>query len=549
MSDPQTDHPAEPTPISLDGESHLPDVLGEVTGDISLEDPLNIDASAEAQSAAPPTEAINSAPPNEEPDLPGKTPDEDAPTEEADDRTEEEDLPAADPRSIDIPDLLPADAADRRTEAEDLLPADPAVDPDHRTEEEDFPDADRRTEEEDFPDGDRRPEEEDSPDDQPPADGYARSADSGARPTFESNGVLFATGAPSGEVLMTRIGNAEDQTYAVSPPPAPPDRSPRRRGRCSLSPVAAQFLAQAPVACTVPATLAAVVSELQDHLDVAMCESRFQDSKRALHAVESARAQLLLSLKLQHQAEVQAELAAKRRAAEAQRSEFAAEMAARERELEDALQRGADTMTARHLETQRQHDIAWATEPRTRHYNRTSQRLRVLRVQQQYLLAAKRFDEAEQVCRIADRQHEEESVENQYQRFVSYADSRARLDLRQANEEDTITRDRGVRRGRLMFERERAARRFTKRFRNLEVEDERAQDRERLWAVYHRNDGDYVATLNRGTRSPATKVEKKAKVNLFNTLPLPPLPAAHSPRGVRPRGSSTTFVVPSLPSV
>jgi hypothetical protein len=165
----------------------------------------------------------------------------------------------------------------------------------------------------------------------------------------------------------------------------------------------------------------------------------------------------------------------------------------------------------------------------------------VLRVQQQYLLSAKRFDEAEQVCKIADRQNVEETVEHQYQRYVAYADSRRRLDIRQADEEDTIKKGGDGRRVRMQIERDKRTRRFTKRFRNLEVEDERAQDPERLWAVDHRNDGDYVATLNGGTRSPAAKIDKRAKVEFFNTLPLPALPPAHAPRGARPRGSSARF--------
>jgi hypothetical protein len=361
-----------------------------------------------------------------------------------------------------------------------------------------------------------------------------------APPTIAPSVVIFRTDSArdgASAVLLTRIDNAEDQTHAVTPPPPP--ASPRRRPGASA--VAAQFLAQRPVACMEPATLAGAVCELQDRLDAAMAGSRFRDSKRAFEAAEAARSQMVASLKLQHQAEFRAELAAKREQSEADHADFTREMEDRERALDDALLRSGACLTARHLRTQREHDAAWGTEPIMRHYNRASQSIRILRVQQQYLLAAKHFDEAEEVCAIADRQNGAETVEKQYQRYVAYADSRRRLDNRQADEEDTIRKGGDVRRVRLAGEREKRDRRFTKRFRNLEIEDERAQDPERLWAICHRNDGDYVATLNGGARISATKIDKRAKVELFNTLPLPPLPPAHAPRGARPRGARARF--------
>jgi hypothetical protein len=215
----------------------------------------------------------------------------------------------------------------------------------------------------------------------------------------------------------------------------------------------------------------------------------------------------------------------------------------RDRELEVVLQEKNDALTQRQTVDRKIHDRKWRSDPVMRLYNRASQKLRTLRVQQQYLMSSRRFEEAAQVAGLADRQWEEETIENQFQRFVSYRESRKRLDQKHSQQNDTLWQAGETKKGVLTCERERRTRRFTKRMVNLTAEEERAKDPDRLWALAHRRDGDPVVNLVGSSRSPLVRIPKKADVSLFNTLPLPPLPPAHSPRKKTPRGSSARWVV------
>jgi hypothetical protein len=272
------------------------------------------------------------------------------------------------------------------------------------------------------------------------------------------------------------------------------------------------------------------VTDLQQRLDGEMSDGHFEGAASALRAIEDARAQMLVSLKKRHQQEVQAELAAKKDSSERDCAAFTRDMEDSAQRLEAALQNRSDALTGNQMEECAAHDERWRSPARQRLFDRSSQQVRVLRVQQHYLMGTRRFDEAKHVSEIADRLSQAEARENHYQRFCAYQHSRARLDDKHAREEDTLERAHATRRGELQFEREKGERRVAKRFYNLRIEEERAQDAERLWTVCHRNDGDHLSAFLRSRGSPQKTFRKRPEPSSFNTLPLPPLPDVHSPR-------------------
>jgi hypothetical protein len=303
--------------------------------------------------------------------------------------------------------------------------------------------------------------------------------------------------------------------------------------------VSEQFLAGKPVSCDVPEVLASALCDLQNRLEIAMSENEYFESANTMRAVEAARTQMLETLKKQNQEVVQDDLAAKHGASQEEYEIFGEEQNEAERLQEEALQARSDSLAAKHISAYEDHERVWRSERKRRLYDRASQKVRILRVQQQYLLSAKRFEEAAQVCKIADRIAREETVENHYQRVSAYQQSRARLEDKHARDEDTLRHTAATRRAEMQFAREKGERRFKKRFYNLKVEEERAKDAEKLWNLAHRHDGDQVVAMIGNVRAPAAVIPKKANVATFNTLPLPPLPVARTPRREMPRGSST----------
>jgi hypothetical protein len=253
--------------------------------------------------------------------------------------------------------------------------------------------------------------------------------------------------------------------------------------------------------------------------------------------MESARAKMLDALQKRNQEAVQEDLAAKQEASQQEYEKFNQEQTEAERHQEEVLQARSDSLAARHMQEYGGHDEVWRSGRQQRLYNRASQKVRILRVQQQYLLSAKRFEEAAQVCQIADRLAREETIENHYQRVCAYQQSRARLEDKHARDEETLRHLALTKRVEMESARQKGEARFRKRFSNLTLEQERTKNAERLWNLTHKHDGDPVVALIGTTRKRAVSIPKKANVTTFNTLPLPPLPESGTPRRDMPRGS------------
>jgi hypothetical protein len=324
-------------------------------------------------------------------------------------------------------------------------------------------------------------------------------------------------------------GAGEGGLAPVSEPSAPrtarQTRRPRARQRNffpDVSGLTKKFLAGHHVPCDVPETLAAAVWELEDYRDEALKNGQVNESLKAQQAIDLARGQMMDALKKKSQQEVTEDLGARERESKQEYEKFQQEMREKEKDLEAMLnEQQQDLIQRQHREIE-EHDALWKVEPKLRQFNRSSQRLRILRMQQQLLFAAKRFDEAGRVRAIADRLMEADAVQRHEQLNREYAESRALLDKKHQEELDTFQQACQTRRGEFIFEKETQTRRFQHRFSLLRAENDAAKDADRLWIRKHRYDGDQIVNLCGVPRERKT-VDRKADVSGFNTLPLPPL--------------------------
>jgi hypothetical protein len=306
--------------------------------------------------------------------------------------------------------------------------------------------------------------------------------------------------------------------------PTPP--SPRRQQVSSPTGVpslASRFLSGRPVQCDDPELLAATVWELEDRLDSLIGKSRFSELMRTDQAVKEARAQLMESLKRQNQERRQAEVHARTSNSRQEFEEFSKTITLREQQLEMRLKDQLQQLRDKQARESAEHDAQWQVDPKERLFNRSSQKLRMLRLQRHLLLASHKFDEAAQVSGIGDKVVRSETAERHYQMQTDFEASRVLLDRKHADELDTLMQTSELRRGEFRYIKETLSRRFGNRFMVLKVEEQAASDADKLWARTHRNgDGDQLAAVMGGSRKKVL-VSKTPNVADFNTLVLPPL--------------------------
>jgi hypothetical protein len=207
------------------------------------------------------------------------------------------------------------------------------------------------------------------------------------------------------------------------------------------------------------------------------------------------------------------------------------ELRQEEHDLEYKLEQQRQQLLDRQEKERQDHDYAWQVEPKQRQWNRSSQKVRVLRVQQARLMNAKKFEEAADTCRFADVVAAAETREQHFHLGNAYYRSRKLLDAKHSEELDTFEKAGDVRIGELKYTKEVCQRRFGNRDSALEVELGAAKDPERLWVLKHRNEVDPLVRAT-GIR-PAKPFARSINVSEFNTLALPSLPALTGRRRVR----------------
>jgi hypothetical protein len=302
-----------------------------------------------------------------------------------------------------------------------------------------------------------------------------------------------------------------------------------------VSSLTAKFLAGDRVTCDDPEQLAPAIWDLNNRLDEKMEERDFWGSLRALRAIDTARGHLIVCLKKRNQLAVQQAVHERQATNQRAYEDFCEAIRQQQEALEEQIQQQIQQLRDQHEHEYAKHDAAWGVEPKQRQFNRSSQKLRILRIQQQLLMNARRFDEAAQVCGIADRLAVAETASSGRQMLTEFDASKTLLEKRQANEMDTLLKACEVRRGELRHTRERLARRFENRTVALGAEEDTAKDPDALWARGHRTDGDQIVAICGGPRKRPAPIFRGADVAEFNTLPLPALPTSRSARKNRAR--------------
>lgn len=148
--------------------------------------------------------------------------------------------------------------------------------------------------------------------------------------------------------------------------------------------------------------------------------------------------------------------------------------------LKESINR-KEAMKERHIKELTEHESRWNSESMFKHFNHASARLTTLRGQISTLLAQNRFDDAEQLTKLADQQKALEELNNYEIMQNSFNESQRRLIAKQQEELDFLETDLEVKRHKFIMERIRERRILENKEKVLELRKDSVNDKEKTW--------------------------------------------------------------------
>ena len=324
----------------------------------------------------------------------------------------------------------------------------------------------------------------------------------------------------------------DNQQYQPQPPQQPSNtmssrKSPRTRQRPPVDEAAVDAVCTCcingtSVTETDPNTIAAAVVELENQRNDLMAEGHIRESLEHQKAVDRAKEALTTAQKKQAQSEYQATLQEKKRQNERQTKELYAQIDRAEQEFTEKSKESMERLQKQQQNELDAYDAEWQSESKIRQFNRISGRLRALRHQQDLLLAAKRFDEADQVMRIADQQEKIETQQSSKAMLDAFLAGRKKLEQKHENERINLISSLDGKRQemRACYAQQKLA--CENRAKVLESEERLARDPEHVWIMSHRNE-ESLTTIHRQAAGKPSLMTRTLAPRPYGTLSLPPL--------------------------
>lgn len=284
-----------------------------------------------------------------------------------------------------------------------------------------------------------------------------------------------------------------------------------------------------------PELIAHAIVALQERRDELMLNGSFTKSLEVEKAINQAKDAQLQSMKKQSHEQFLSEIQKKRMEAENHYNQVKNDMKAKEIILNQRSREYLANTKKRHDKEMTDHDEHWRSEAVQRRYNRTSQELRSLRLQQQLLMRAKRFGEAEEVAKIAKAKERAECRESYKAMVKDFMESRRKVEMKHKEEMNIAIETVNRKKQEFQYFLNNMMKPYTTRMKNLENEhEEYAKESERVWNRKHRNEGNLVEQYVGVSRSARNVIVKAVNPSDFNVLKLPPLPIPAIPPEYNP---------------
>jgi YesN/AraC family two-component response regulator len=317
-------------------------------------------------------------------------------------------------------------------------------------------------------------------------------------------------------------------------PPSPSStlssaRSPRRTRHFSNSPPSSseiehwknEALTGSPLTDCDGETLIHVVAALRSERDSLLTRRSVPEAKAADQAMVRTREVSTHRLKCQARDSVQADLRQKLKSAIQELKELQEVVDRQEENMNEIFESEIQAMIDRHEAELQKLDTEWVGPNRERKYNRTSCLLRVLRNQAALLLKERKYGESRFVDTRADKIEQFETDEGHRRMEADYLYQLGMMEQRHEKEAEELCRKLNLKRGEWKTARDFELNILQKRIELIEGDMEEKSDLEKVWARFHRTDGDPDISRETG-------VLHKHLLNIgeYNTLQLPPLRAS-----------------------
>lgn len=329
---------------------------------------------------------------------------------------------------------------------------------------------------------------------------------------------------------ITQPPPKEEQIFAKTQPiPSTRPRTSRsarhsrtRRSNCNpddVSALSTKLLNGEKVQCDDPDLMGASITELEEQRDDLINSGKYMESVKYQNAIDNGKSQHLDLIKKQVSQETLEDINFRKNETQEKYNTMLKDMKDHEVILEDRYNKSLQNLKNRQEREITELEEEYSSEEKRRQYNRSSQRLRILRTQQALLIRTKRFDEALQVSKIADNLAQKETQQNHARMIADFNQAKAIIEAKHAEEYNTFIKKYEDRRKELNSRKEQESRPYENRMTTLRVEEEIAKEPEKIWAKKRNEQNELTARQLR-----KTSITVKPDVKEFNTLPLPPLP-------------------------
>jgi len=318
-----------------------------------------------------------------------------------------------------------------------------------------------------------------------------------------------------------------------SPKPLPsPRRSPKKAftydfDKDAAAALAEKFIKGVEVKENDPHLITAAMVEIEATRNDLMAKGYFRESLKTQKALESARVLQIAAAKRVAQEQELASVQQKQNEAQSKITEVTSQIKANEEQLQLRFQQQLEALLKRQEIEIQEHDSRWESNQKLRQFNRSSNQLRMMRVQQQLLLRAKRFDEAETVCKTANALEAQEATKAREMMQNAYQISKNNLLKRHREELETLQKAQTFKKEEKKHINESLVLPLQKRLRFLTQEEELAKNPEYVWSTKHRFDEDASVVVGKQVKTGRNGFTARAAD--FAILPLPPL-KLNSPR-------------------
>lgn len=277
-----------------------------------------------------------------------------------------------------------------------------------------------------------------------------------------------------------------------------------------------------PITTDDPDLIAAAILDLQDMRYQLECEGKFDEALQAVQAIDRARDEQKEIIKKIYSNEEVESVKQKIESSQNQLDRLNRKAEIRTNQLNYDLDELVENLRKRQQTELENHDKEWESDSKIRDYNRTSGKVRALRYQQQKMLNAKRYAEAEQVRKIADNVVRMEAMSASQQMRNEYQASLELLLKKHQEEMDNLLAANEGRRAQLQHAIEKRRAPILLRISQLENEKRLAGDEDRVWNLRYKTDSASISK-RMGMTSDANVQSARLRIPDYNTMPLPPL--------------------------